>query len=149
MSSKFRNGDKVIANIHKGEVVAVTRDHHGKYIYTVKFKDPGLIPSEMDYPENYLKLDGDDSVCPICKSKWSVLKFNMKTWKDCKKCNKTYEAIMEEIQKKDSPPPIPGKKKYHDEDLLNEFQLMLDGFDDIDLDDTGIYNYADDDDDTF
>ena len=152
MPSKFRNGDKVTASTHKGVVTAVTRDHNGKYTYTVKFDDTKLIPPEMDYPEYHLKLDGDESVCPICKSKWSVLKFNMKTWKDCKKCNKTYEAIMEEVSKKQgtSSSSSSGKKRsYHEDDLLNEFELMLEGLDDIDFDSDNFYGYKDDDDDTF
>lgn len=157
MSPRFRNGDKVIAQVHKGKIVAVTRDHKGKYTYTVKFNDTKLIPPEMDYPEQYLKPDGDEEVCPFCKTKWTVSRFNAKTWKDCRKCNKTSEAIAEEWEKKqNSPPPIPGRSRGSD-DLLKEFELMLEGFDDLDIDkgfngvdfDDDVYVYGVDDDDDY
>ena len=30
-----------------------------------------------------------EEACPACGERWKVVKFNMKTWKDCVKCNKT------------------------------------------------------------
>lgn len=32
--------------------------------------------------------------CPFCKTPWHVTCFNMKTWKDCKKCNETAEELI-------------------------------------------------------
>ncbi len=150
MTSKFKIGDKVVVNRHKGKVVDF-KPYSLKY--TIRFDDPNLIPSEMDYEERNISIDQEDSVCPVCKTKWKVLKFNMKTWKDCTKCNKTYEAIMEEIEnKKNLPPPLPGSSRDRDR-LLEEFELMLDGFDDLSLDDSDIQDwlgaYDHDDDDTF
>jgi hypothetical protein len=150
MASKFKIGDKVVVDRHKGKIV-----NFKAYClkYTVKFDDPNLIPPEMDYDEMHISMDQEDSVCPICKTKWKVLKFNMKTWKDCVKCNKTSEAIMEEIEnKKNLPPPLPGSSRNKDR-LLEEFELMLDGLDDLSLDDSDIQDwlgvYDHDDDDTF
>ena len=150
MASKFKIGDKVVVNRHKGKIVDF-KPYSLKY--TIKFNDPDLIPSEMEYDERHISIDQEDSICPICKTTWKVLKFNMKTWKDCTKCNKTYESIMEEMEKKkNSPPPLPGSSKNKD-DLLKEFELMLDGLDDLGLDDSDMPDwlgtYDHDDDDTF
>lgn len=150
MAPKFKIGDKVIVNRHKGRIV-----NFMSYcsLYTIRFDDPTLIPPEMDYEERYILMDQEDSICPICKTKWKVLKFNMKTWKDCVKCNKTSEAIMEEVEnKKNSPPPLPGSSRDRDR-LLEEFELMLDGLDDLSLDSSDIQDWLGthdlDDDDTF
>lgn len=150
MASKFKIGDKVIVNRHKGRIV-----NFMSYcsLYTIRFDDPALIPSEMDYEERYISMDQNESTCPICRTNWKILKFNMKTWKDCPKCGKTYEAIMESIEnKKNTPPPIPGSSKSKDA-LIKEFELMLDGLDDLSVDDSDIQDwlgtYGLDDDDEF
>jgi len=154
MASKFKIGDKVMVNFHKGKIVNI-RHYSLPIKYTVKFDDPNLIPSEMDFEESNISFNQTDSVCPICKTKWKIVKFNMKTWKDCAKCNKTSEAIMEEIEtKKNFPPPIPNEARTKDQ-LVKEFELMIDGLDtDFDLDDIGNwpgdYNFGyDDDEDVF
>lgn len=147
MASKFKIGDKVIVNSHKAEIIDF-KPYSLKY--TVKFDNPNLLPAEMDFEESKIMLDKDDSVCPMCKTKWKILKFNMKTWKDCTKCNKTYESIMEEVEnKKNLPPPLPNSSRNRD-NLIKEFELMLDGFDDLDLDainSSNMPNWFDDDDD--
>jgi ssDNA-binding Zn-finger/Zn-ribbon topoisomerase 1 len=146
MASKFKIGDKVIVNSHKGKIIDF-KPYCLKY--TIKFDNPNLLPSEMDFEESRISIDRDDSVCPICKTQWKILKFNMKTWKDCTKCGKTYEAIMEDVEnKKNTPPPLPGSSKYRD-NLIKEFELMLDGFDDPDLDISNFKNWSDSDDDEF
>lgn len=95
-------------------------------------------------------MNRDDSFCPICKTKWNISQFNMKTWKDCSKCKRTYESIMEEME--NSPPPLPNSVRKR-QDIIEEFELMLNNLDDLDLHTDGwdVKNWCDDfdDDDEF
>jgi len=146
MASKFKIGDKVVVNSHKGKIINF-KPYYSRY--TVRFDDPNLIPPEMDFEESYISIQRDDSVCPVCHTKWHILKFNMKVWKDCPKCKKTAESITEELEnKKNTPPPVPESSKKTD-DLLKEFELMLDGFEDFDLDTINRDSWYGDDDDEF
>jgi hypothetical protein len=142
MITKFKVGDKVVVNIspdkpsEPGAVIATHRDNYGNIEHTIKFDDSRLIPPQMDFPEFLISMSKKDSVCPVCKTEWSIVKFNMKTWKDCLKCKKTYEDIMQ--QTKNSPPSLP--KTSSEQDWLQEFELMLDGLDDLDLIDSNFHN---------
>lgn len=129
MSAKFSFNDEIKANGHKARIISIKGNYFDGYIYRVKFLDNGLMPSEMDFTEEILikqnpPKPGGESVCPVCNNPWKVVKFNMQTWKDCIKCNKTYEQIMQESK--------PGKKTVLDE--LENFP-NFDGYGEIDWDD--------------
>jgi hypothetical protein len=140
MSARFKYGDKVKIRSHEAKVISARKTASGGYIYTVRFDDPNLIPPEMDYAENQLYNRGSDSHCPACNTEWTVVKFNMKVWKDCKKCNKTSEQIIKECSEQKS--NLSSKSK---QDLLKDFERMLDGVkeEDYKYSDVGIW-YDDD-----
>lgn len=115
---KYKYGDKVQVNGHKGTITRIVRKHSGDYICTVTFDDPNLIPPFMDFPENHIKPDhssrpkyeydrrfsyrsimNKDRYCPICSTEWHRVEHPIhgkkEIWEDCLKCNKTKEDIME------------------------------------------------------
>jgi hypothetical protein len=102
MIPKFKYGDKVKVVSYGGKVISIRKDNTNGYIYKIKFDNSNLIPPEMEFTEIELLSNNkvsDDSECPICGTKWTVVKFNMQVWKDCKKCQKTSEDITKEMQK--------------------------------------------------
>jgi hypothetical protein len=59
--------------------------------------------------------------CPFCKTPWHITHFNMKTWRDCKKCNEKSEELLKRWA---------DRSKWHDshydnDDNLNEFLYSL------------------------
>lgn len=103
MIPKFKYGDKVKVISYDGRIISIRKNNTNGYIYKVKFDNPSLIPPEMEFTETELLSNNKtttDSECPICGTKWTVVKFNMHTWKDCKKCQKTSEDIMKEVEKR-------------------------------------------------
>lgn len=124
MSAKFRYGDKVMAGNHRGTIISVTLVD-GKYLCKVRFDNKDLIPHEMSYYEKYLSFaETNEEVCPICRTRWSITKFNMHVWKDCKKCGKTSEDCIK-IHEDTKRRPGFGFSKSGQE-LLREFENMLD-----------------------
>ena len=117
---KFNNGQrvKIISNNLTGRVtIRFYNPATNTTNYTIKFDDLDLLPSEMNYQESMLEAyttqSNSDSYkssindwrykdvnnyCPKCFSKWSVSKSPVldTEWKDCLKCNKTYEDIVGE-----------------------------------------------------
>lgn len=139
MASKFKYGDKVHVNGHEGKIVSIKKQGT-KYMCRVKFDNKYLLPSEMDYEENLLKeIVNPEDRCPCCYTKWTVTKFNNKTWKDCKKCNKTEEVILKETKNK-------GSDNYWDWDYKGE-DITYDDFSNIIK--SSQNNSQDDDDDDF
>ncbi len=117
-----------MADIHPGKVVSVKKED-GEYVYRIKFRDKNLIPPEMDFREKFVSFEHQHEViCPICKSRWKVVKFNMHVWKDCEKCGKTSEQLIKEHE--EGPPPIPEDQSI--DDILKEFEKMLEEEDDDD-----------------
>lgn len=126
---KFKLGDKILADVHPAEIVSIKKENE-EYVYRVKFKDKNLIPSEMDFKEKFISFQNQhDVICPVCKNRWKIARFNMHVWKDCEKCAKTSEQIIEEYENK--PPPIPSEKTVND--ILKEFEKMLEENDDDDF----------------
>lgn len=124
---KYKYGDKVIVRGHDGKIISARKAQSGNYIYTVKFDNPNLIPSELDYLEHQIEENtNDETHCPVCKTKWNVVKFNMNVWKDCLRCQETSEKIIENNKNK----------------LLKDFEKMLD-------EDQRGYNWYNGDDDIF
>lgn len=145
MSAKFKYGDRVLAGNHAGTVTSVRQDG-GYYVCNVKFDNDQLIPPDMDYNEMYLSFaNTDNEICPICKTRWTVSKFNMHVWKDCKKCGLTSEdcvKIHADSKKSGLSFAVNNKLKSED-DLLKEFQKMLDKDDDKDdQEDFGFYHWG-------
>jgi hypothetical protein len=133
MSCKFKYGDRVIANGHKGQVISVHKKG-SQFICRVKFENRGLFPGEMDFLDERLsfqKIKKKYSLCPICSTEWTVTKFMQKEWKDCSKCNETYENIIEKHESP-TPPPIPGDKS---KEYINEFEKIVSKDNVIDDDD--------------
>ena len=115
---KYKYGDRVQVNGHAGTVKSVRTSSSGGYECTVYFDDPNLIPPFMEVPENHIKpyyggtkkyeydnrfsykriMNGSE-YCPVCNTKWHTIEhpiFGKKqVWKDCLKCKKTQEQIME------------------------------------------------------
>lgn len=134
MSSRFKKGDKVIANNYNAKVLSVKKEKNG-YICTVKFDSPFVIPSEMDFEESKLSFkDKTIEYCPICNEKWTITIFNKKKWKDCKKCGKKSEECIKENEKIKNKEKKSTKKHSNDK-LLEEFEAMLGnhGYDDDDF----------------
>jgi ribosomal protein L37AE/L43A len=124
MSSKFKYGDRVIAGFHPGKIVSV-RKEVGRYKYMVRF-DEKLIPPEMEYEEGRLVFENsNEEVCPICKNRWKIVKFNMKTWKDCEKCGKTSEEIVKSMEEMKDLPSLPGYE--YEDDLTEQLEAILNG----------------------
>lgn len=141
MASKFKYGDKVSANGHEGRVISIKKQGN-TYICKVKFDNEYLLPSEMDYEESLLReIVKPEDRCPCCHTKWTVTKFNNQVWKDCKKCNKTEEVILQEIKNKKS-------KNYWDWDYTGE-DITYDDFSNIIKSYKDTSQNDDDDDDFF
>ena len=127
--SKFKKGDKVLADIYPGTVTAVKKEN-GEYIYTVEFDNVTLIPPELDFKEKYLKKQKiSNKKCPFCKTEWKITKFNSQTWEDCEKCGKTKEELEEDYEnyEKDQEKMADDKKN-----LLEDFEKMLIDWEDDD-----------------
>jgi hypothetical protein len=140
MAAKFKYGDRVIVGGNKGKVVSVFKTN-SNYSCKVRFDNQNLIPPEMEYDESLLVFEQDHSDrCPICNTKWNITKFNHNTWKDCLKCNKKSEDILKECaenqgSKKKSPSfNINGKNR---DEMMEELELILNSFGDMDDDDFG------------
>lgn len=123
MASRFSFNQEITANGYKAKIVSVRGNAFDGYTYRVKFLNSSLIPNEMEFSESVLvkqnpPIAKDDLFCPVCSTPWKVVKFNMQTWKDCVKCNKTYEQIMKE--KKESTNSYSKSK--------DQSELGLDGF---------------------
>lgn len=143
MSCKFKYGDKVIVFGYKGTITSI-RKEVDEYICTVSFENTTLIPSQMDYKEKHISFqNNDENCCPACGDSWKVSVFNNQTWKDCIRCNKTQEQLLEESK---YPPKIkadnlkPVGFPNGDQELLEEFEKIINGGND---------NASDDDDDFF
>jgi len=103
MIPKFKYGDKVRVISYDGKVISIRKDSTNGYVYKIRFDNSSLIPPEMEFTEMELSSDNKasiDSECPICHTKWTVVKFNMHVWKDCKQCQKTSEDIIKEVEKR-------------------------------------------------
>jgi len=99
MTPKYKYGDKVRVRGNEGKIVSARKALSGNYIYTVRFSDTSLIPPEMDYLEYQIEENtNNETHCPVCKTKWNVVKFNMNIWKDCITCNETSEKIIEKVK---------------------------------------------------
>lgn len=99
--SKFKIGDRVIYDDrHKGTIAQCRKDLMVGNTCLIEFDDCDLIPPQLVVPEYTLKLITPKyhpkNYCPICNTKWTITKFNMKEWKDCGKCKKTKEQIEKE-----------------------------------------------------
>lgn len=136
MGSKFKYGDEVVVSGHYGKIKSIRKDGQ-RYYCTVKFENNYLIPPEMEYDQEYIKLkDSNKNLCPFCKTRWNVTKFNMNVWKDCLKCGKTQEELLK----------IKQDKKEKEEKMLKDFEKMLDNKiddnnDDDDDDDLDFFDY--------
>ena len=136
MGSKFKYGDEVVVSGHYGKIKSIRKDGQ-RYYCTVKFENNYLIPPEMEYDQEYIKLkDSNKNLCPFCKTRWNVTKFNMNVWKDCLKCGKTQEELLK----------IKQDKKEKEEKMLKDFEKMLDNKiddnnDDDDYDDLDFFDY--------
>lgn len=97
--AKFKYGDMVLAGKNRAKVISIYKKGND-YMCRVRFENVSLIPREMDYPESFLCFEEDYPFCPVCKSDWNVTKFNMHVWKDCRKCGKKFEDVVEEFEKK-------------------------------------------------
>lgn len=130
--SKFKYGDRVRAREHIGKIVSIKSDSNG-YVCRVKFENKLLIPQEMDYAEFDLELVESSKIkerkctCGIFATYGSIPKENHKYYCDLKKPEKLDKDL--EI----GPPPIPPSY----DDLLSEFELMLDD------DDDDFFNFVD------
>lgn len=126
MACKFKYGDKVKAGSHTGKVVSITKERYG-YTCTVKFDNRFLIPPKMDYPESELEMveAAPESSQAKCTCGIAV----------------TYGKIPVENHKYYCDLVKQEKKREEDDsmdNLLAEFELMLNGDDDDD-DDFGFY----------
>lgn len=131
---RFKYGDRVLYGHARATVISVRKVTIFSYLCTIKFDNSDLMPPEMEVDQKHLKfLKPDEEVCPICGSRWKVVKFNMHTWKDCVSCGKTSEELIKEA--KEGPPPIPKSE----DELLKEFEKMLD--EDDDDDDFGVFTF--------
>lgn len=135
MSCKFKFGDRVKVGKHLGEIVSVRKNLNSNYLCKVKFDNKFLIPSEMEYKEEELQFeDGRTVGCPICQTPWHEVKFGQHVWKDCLKCNKKEEDIIE-IQKNKINTDFNGNTRppgfYDNKSIIDEFQKMLDDDDDV------------------
>lgn len=127
MTPKFKYGDEILAGPHEGKIVSVIKTSSG-YRCSVRFDDKKLKPSVMTYDEQDVKFRYDHTeVCPFCRNKWKITKYNKQVWKDCTKCNGKAEDLIDEhkmIQDNTV------KKKHTIEDkekaLLDEFEKLLD-----------------------
>lgn len=143
MLSKFKYGDRVKAGKNLGKVVSIRRGTVGHFCM-VKFDNQRLIPDEMEYKEEELEFeDGRTIGCPICRTPWHEVRFGNNLWKDCLKCNKKEEDIIE-MQKSKTKPDFTGKTKppgfYSNQELVDEIQKSLDAdYDDYDDDDFGLF----------
>jgi ribosomal protein L37AE/L43A len=148
MGSKFKYGDEVIVSGHHGKVKSIRKDGQ-KYYCTVKFENNYLIPPEMEYDQDYIKLkDSNKNLCPFCKTRWNVTKFNMNVWKDCLKCNKTQEELLKikQNEKEKDYFSLNSSKEEEKEKMLRDFEKMLDNKiddnnDDDDDDDLDFFDY--------
>lgn len=97
--AKFKYGDTVLVGKNRAKVISIYKERNS-YMYRVRFENINLIPREMDYPESFLNFEEDYPFCPVCKSEWKISKFNMYVWRDCIKCGKKSEDLIEEFEKK-------------------------------------------------
>lgn len=140
MSSKFSFNDEVTANGYKAKIISVRGNVFDGYSYRVRFLNTSLIPKEMDFSEETLikqnpPIPKEDINCPACNTPWKIVKFNMQIWKDCIKCNKTYEQIMKEYKNNKY-----SNNKYSN-NKIKESELDLDGlFDNPLWDDDGFFD---------
>lgn len=92
MDRKFKIKDKVSVNGNKAVVIDVLKNKQ----YRVKFDNIFLIPPEMDVEEDNLVFsDPNRERCPFCKEKWKITQFNRQIWRDCVKCKKTAEELID------------------------------------------------------
>lgn len=136
MNDKFKFGDKVIVGSHTGKIISIRKDGIYK-TYRVKFDNRFLIPQEMDYKESELELIESSSA--------------EKTDVQGVKCTCGIEATYGHIPKENHSEYCDllnkknvGKKSYdnkneEEDDLINQFQLMLDAYSDDD-DDFGFFD---------
>jgi hypothetical protein len=138
---RFKYGDRVIVSRHTGKVKSI-RKEDGRYYCTVVFDNPALMPSELEYEERHLKFENKfENECPKCGSEWKVTKFNVKSWKDCEKCGKTQEELVKEDYEKSKlkvdfggKTKKPGSYSKKEDELLEEFERILNGDDDDESD---------------
>ena len=142
MKSTFKYGDKVMAGYssNHGRIVSIRKDGN-EFLCTVKFDNPLLMPSEMEYKEKYLKLlVRSDNNCPLCGEEYKVVKFNMQVWKDCETCKDTSENLVKKDAKIKYDQMNESKKSKESDNtakeakLLKEFEKMLNDDDDDDDD---------------
>lgn len=95
--SKFKYGDIVTVGKNIAKVISVFKKGDAT-MCRVRFKNKNLMPREMEYLEWQLSFEKEHPFCPICESSWNITKFNMQEWKDCLKCNKKMEDLIEEYE---------------------------------------------------
>lgn len=133
MSCKFNYGDRVWVGNHAGKIISI-RKYNFNYICKVKFENRFLIPQEMEYKESELEL-----------IKASNAKENNKKAKCTCGIEKTYGKIPTENHKYYcdllNPEKEDKKEDKKDSELLEQFELMLEGYyDDDDDDDFGFFD---------
>ena len=64
--------------------------------------------------------------CTICLTPWKVTCFGAKKWRDCLKCGETEEEILTKYKKSE-------KNTLNSDDLLKEFEKMLEDSDNDDF----------------
>jgi len=108
-------GEIVEVNGHAGTIESI-KFEEGETIYEVKFINTNLCPPVMDIPASYVggSQQGNPNKCPVCKTDWTITKFNNKEWKDCVKCNLTdaqardqAEILKKNEKKKEELPSTP------------------------------------------
>ena len=145
MACKYKFGDRVEVNGHKGKITSVyQRTNNPGYICTVTFDDTKLIPNRMDFKEEVIKMVGENIQsdtelkcnCGTEKTYGKVPVNGHSHYCDLVTKKNTGSKLKVEFKKEDVKPPGAYSNDPY-EDLLDQFELML-GSDDDD-DDFGFY----------
>jgi hypothetical protein len=113
--SKFKRSDRIKTKNGSVGTVLNTYRQDGKFMIHVE-SDSGM---RTDYKEEELTFYHEDiesiksvapehigDKCPICQTPWTITRFGVKNWKDCKPCGKTAEDLLDRntqhVSKKDA-----------------------------------------------